>query len=386
MSLTAFTGATIFDGSNSHSNSALLVDSKRISGIVAENDIPNVAKHHNLLGGIIAPGFVDLQVNGGGGVLFNDAQSVETLTKITVAHARFGTTALLPTLITDTPERVAAAIDAVDQAITAGVAGIAGLHLEGPHVSVARKGAHDPALIRPMKDADLDMLLDAANRLPHLMITVAPENVAPEQIKVLSDAGVIVSLGHSNAPYEDCKTASEHGATCATHLFNAMSQLTGREPGLVGAALDTSNMHAGLIADGIHVSTASIRTALHAKRGPAAIFLITDAMSTVGSDITEFTLNGRTIYRQDNRLTLSDGTLAGADLDMPTALRFMINEIGLTLEAALTMATSAPARVLGAKTIGALAKDIPANFVHLDEALNLQTVWQNGVKISGPSI
>ena len=378
MSLTAYTGAAIFDGETRHTDAALLIKSGCIAGIGPAPDAADVVL---LKGGTIAPGFVDLQVNGGGGVLFNDAPSVSTLTTIAQAHARLGTTALLTTLITDTPAQVAAAIDAVEQAIAAGVAGIIGLHIEGPHLSIARKGAHDPALIRPMQDTDLALLLNAATRLPHLMVTVAPENVTPSQIKTLTDAGITISLGHTDASYTECKVAADHGATCATHLFNAMSQLTGREPGLVGAALETGNLHAGLIADGIHVSAASIRIALDAKQGPASVFLVTDAMSTVGSDITEFTLNGRTIYRRDGRLTLSDGTLAGADLDIPTALQFMVKGVGAPVDAALRMATTAPAQVIGTKTAGRLAVGMAADFVHLDDGLELTSVWRGGRKL-----
>ncbi|WP_457648063.1 N-acetylglucosamine-6-phosphate deacetylase [Profundibacter sp.] len=382
MTLTAYTGADVFDGHIRHRNSALLVDGSRIAGVVLEGDIPANAKIHPLPGGTIAPGFVDLQVNGGGGVLFNDAQRVDTLRTIAQAHTRCGTTSLLPTLITDTPEHVRAAIDAVEQAIAARVPGIIGLHIEGPHLSIARKGAHNPDLIRKMEPADMALLLDAVKRLPILLVTVAPENVTPEQIKTLTNAGVLISLGHTDAPYGDCKTAAAHGATCATHLFNAMSQFTGREPGLVGAALDTPTLHAGLIADGIHVCAASIRTALAAKQGPAAVFLVTDAMSTVGSDITEFTLDGRTIYRRAGRLTLADGTLAGADLNMPTALRFMTSKVGVSPDEALKMATSKPVKMLQNTQVGQLVSDGVANFVHLDEDLYLTAVWQSGTPVS----
>ncbi len=375
MSITAYTGADIFDGTTRHTGMALLVQDGMVAGIGA---VPAGATIHALSGGLIAPGFVDLQVNGGGGVMFNDDQSVATLKTIAQAHASLGTTALLPTLITDTPARLAAAIDAVEQAIDLDIAGIIGMHVEGPHLSVARKGAHDPDLIRPMRDADLALLLDAATRLPHLMVTVAPENVTLAQIETLTGAGVIISLGHTDASYVMCKAAAEAGATCATHLFNAMSQMTGREPGLVGATLETGTLNAGLIADGIHVSATSIRVALNAKQGPGAVFLITDAMATVGSDITEFTLNGRTIYRRDGRLTLEDGTLAGADLDMPTALRFMVDTVGVPVDAALAMATAAPAHVIGAAPFGGLTMGGAASFVHLDAALELQNVWQNG--------
>lgn len=379
MSMIAYTGADIFDGKIRHSGAALLVENGMITGI---GDAPKAAQIHALNGGVIAPGFVDLQVNGGGGILFNDDQSVATLRRMSQAHARGGTTAFLPTLITDTPARVAAAIEATVQAIDQGVAGIIGLHIEGPHLSVARKGAHDAALIRPMQDADLNLLLDAVNRLPHLMVTVASESVSPAQIKTLTDAGLVISLGHTDANYKDCHAASKAGASCVTHLFNAMSQLAGRAPGLVGTALETGTLHAGLIADGIHVSAASIRIALQAKQGPAAVFLVTDAMATAGSDITEFELNGRTIYRRYGRLTLADGTLAGADLDMPTALRFMVNAVGVSADTALEMATSAPAEVIKSTSIGGLNIGAAADFVHLNAELELQAVWQSGKILS----
>lgn len=377
MTILAYTGADIFDGTNRHSGQALLVQRGVIIGI---GEVPDGAEIHVLKGGVIAPGFVDLQVNGGGGVLFNDDQSVATLKTIAQAHARLGTTAFLPTLITDTPARVAAAIDAVEQAIDQGVAGIIGLHIEGPHLSVARKGAHDENLIRPMQNEDLARLIKAAERLPHLMVTVAPESVTAPQIAALVKAGVVISLGHTDASYQTCKAASEAGASCVTHLFNAMSQLSGRAPGLVGTALETGTLHAGLIADGIHVSPDSIRIALRAKQGPGAVFLVTDAMSTVGSDITEFSLNGRMIYRRDGRLTLKDGTLAGADLDMPTALRFMVKTVGVTPNEALRMATKAPAQVIGG-SFGSLTSGAPASFVHLDAKLKVQNVWQSGVMV-----
>jgi len=383
MTLTAYTGADIFDGHIRHKNSALMVDGDHIAGIVPAEGIPAIAEIFRLPGGTIAPGFVDLQVNGGGGVLLNDAQTVDTLRTIAQAHVRCGTTALLPTLITDTPEHVRAAIDATEQAIATHVPGITGLHIEGPHLSIARKGAHNPDLIRKMGPVDMALLLDGAKRLPVLLVTVAPESVTPGQITTLTNAGVLISLGHTDATYDDCKTAAAHGATCATHLFNAMSQFTGREPGLVGAALDTPALHAGLIADGIHVCAASIRTALAAKQGPGAVFLVTDAMSTVGSDITEFTLDGRRIYRRDGRLTLADGTLAGADLDMPTALRFITSKVGVSPDEALKMATSKPAKMLQNTQVGQLVADGVASFVHLDDDLYLTEVWQNGTPVSG---
>jgi N-acetylglucosamine-6-phosphate deacetylase len=283
---------------------------------------------------------------------------VNTLALIAAAHRRLGTAAFLPTLITDTPDHTDAAIASVVAAIDQNMPGVIGLHLEGPHLSIARKGAHDGALIRPMQDRDLATLLAAADRIPNLMVTVAPENATPAQIKAMSGAGILVSLGHSDIDYDTAMAAFDAGARCATHLFNAMSQPQARAPGLVGAALDHRNAASGLIADGVHVHPAMIRMALASNKGPSDVFLVTDSMATAGSKITGFRLNGREILRDRGRLTLADGTLAGADLTMPQAIRFMVKEVGDPLERALARATVIPASLLRDKTVGMNAKDM----------------------------
>lgn len=368
----ALIGADIHDGNRLHSGKALVLDGPKVVGIFELADVAGSCPKTHLDGGIILPGFVDLQVNGGGGVMFNDDQSVDVLATIAKAHARVGTAAFLPTLITDTASRTLAAIDAVALAIEKRIPGIIGIHLEGPHLSVARKGAHDPALIRKMEDQDLQIILSAAGRLPNVMATVAPENVTPDQIATLAAGGVVVSLGHTGADYQTCIAAFKKGARCTTHLFNAMSQLGNREPGLVGATLDSDAVAAGLIADGIHVHPATIRAALAAKRGPQGLFLVTDAMASVGSDISEFELNGRRIFRREGKLTLSDGTLAGADLDMPGALRIMTGKVGLSLEQAIKMATSNPAGVLRADLgFGLISNGQTANLVYMDSHLSI---------------
>lgn len=380
-----FTGADIFDGARIAPGS-LLVESGRVASILPPDAAVDGARRIDLDGGILVPGFVDLQLNGGGGVMFNDAPSVETLSRIAAAHASLGALTILPTLITDTPAQTRAAVAAVEGAIAEGVPGIAGLHLEGPHLSIARKGAHDPVLIRPMGDEDLAFLCEAAQRIPRLMVTLAPESVTDDQIAALGRAGIIVSLGHTDAGFDRCVSAARSGARLATHLFNAMSQLGNREPGLVGAVLATGALSAGLIADGIHVHPEVIRMALAAKAGPGEIFLVTDAMAPAGSDITQFSLNGREIRRADGRLTLADGTLAGADLSMARAIRVMCHDVGLSLDRALAMATRVPARVLGLSDhAGALAEGRDADFLHLSDTLVLQRVWQRGVPISALS-
>ncbi|MFQ5623186.1 MAG: N-acetylglucosamine-6-phosphate deacetylase [Paracoccaceae bacterium] len=377
----AFTGCEIFDGGRRHADAALLVEGGRVAGVLRDADIPGGFRKIRLDGGLIAPGFVDLQVNGGGGVMLNDEQSVEALDRICRAHRQFGTTSLLATLITDTKDTTAAAVRAVTDAIAQRIDGVVGLHLEGPHLSLARKGAHDPALIRPMDDGDFALVSGAAGAMPSLMITVAPETVAPDRIADLAAAGAVVSLGHSDAGFDAARQAAASGASCVTHLFNAMSQLGNREPGLVGAALATGGLSAGLIADGFHVDPATIGIALRAKTDPGKIFLVTDAMSTIGTDAAGLCLNGRRIRREGGRLTLEDGTLAGADLDMISAVRFMVERIGVPVDEALRMASLYPARVLKRENeIGRLAPGARADFLRLDTELRLLNVWCGGVE------
>ena len=369
----------IFDGESEHAASALKIEGGRVTAIVHQLSIPAGAPIRNFESGVIAPGFVDLQVNGGGGVMLNDDPSVEAIEQICAAHRPFGTTSLLPTLITDTRGKTKAAIAAGIEAQRRGVPGFRGLHLEGPHLSVARKGAHDPALIRPMDSEDLNTLVDAKKSLKTLYITVAPESVTPEQISRLSEAGIIVSIGHSDTNYETAAACFATGASSVTHLFNAMSQIGNREPGLAGAALDAGPVFCGLIADGFHVHEAVMRTALRAKQGPGRIFLVTDAMSTVGSGITSFTLNGRTIRRSGGRLTLEDGTLAGADVDMISCVRFAHLKLGVSRAEALRMAGLYPAQCIGrGAEIGSLKPGARADFLHVSEGFDLMGVFGAG--------
>ncbi len=365
----AYTGARIFDGELWWERSALVVNGARIEGIIAA-DSPTDATRVALGGGILAPGFIDLQVNGGGGALLNDTPDLAAIRTICTTFARYGTTACLPTLVTDTREKTAAAVAAGAAATTAQVPGFLGLHLEGPHLSVARKGAHDPALIRPMEEADLAALVAARGKLPNLLTTVAAETVPPNQIARMVEAGIVVSIGHSDAGFAQVRAAAEAGARMVTHLFNAQSQLGNREPGVVGAALELGTLWAGLIADGIHVDAATIAVALRAKRPPGRIFLVTDAMSPTGTDVAEFTLTGRTVYRRNGALRLADGTLAGADLTMADAVAYVHRTLGLPLEEALRMASLYPAQALGvAGERGSLAQGLRADLVHLGDDL-----------------
>lgn len=375
-------GARIFDGMEWHDDAVLVVEAGRIVSIVPTNSARCTGKTVDARGHILVPGFIDLQVNGGGGALFNEQPKLEGIRKICEAHARFGTTALLPTLITDVRETTTAAIKAGLAAKAAAIPGFLGLHLEGPHLSVARKGAHDPSLIRPMEETDLDELLACKRALGCLMVTVAPENTTIEQVKRLADAGIIVSLGHTDAGF---KTACEYaaaGARVVTHLFNAMSGLGHREPGVVGAALATGTLFAGIIADGFHVDPAAMGIAVRSKQGPGQIFLVTDAMSSIGTCLTRIHLNGREIVREGGRLTLDDGTLAGADIDMLSSVRFVHETLGLPLEEALRMASAYPADAVGiAGQKGRLLPGTDADFIILTPTLALQSSWIGGRKV-----
>jgi N-acetylglucosamine-6-phosphate deacetylase len=378
MAAQAFTGVDIFDGDRIHHDHAVIIQGGKVADLLPRARLGADIAVERLEGRLLAPGFIDVQVNGGGGVLLNDAPTTEGVRKICDAHALFGTTSLLPTLITDTPTLTAEAVAAVKQAIAAKQPGCVGLHLEGPFLSPEKRGAHDAQLIRQMNDADVDILLGLG--IETLLVTLSPERVPPRIIRRLADAGIIVSLGHSNAGYDQVIAAADAGARGITHLYNAMSPLTHRAPGVVGAALDSGALWCGLIADGHHVHRAAIDIALRAKRGPGRIFLVTDAMSTVGSDIQTFDLNGRRITRRDGVLILDDGTLAGSDLDMMSAIRFMVEAVGVDLLQAVRMASADPADFLGRRDIGRIIAGARADFVLIDDNLAAKSVWRGGVK------
>ncbi|RZF65029.1 N-acetylglucosamine-6-phosphate deacetylase [Sphingomonas populi] len=335
----------------------------------------------DLAGGWLLPGFIDTQVNGGGGVLFNNALTVDGLATIAAAHARFGTTALLPTLISDTHEAIAAALDAVDAAIVAGVPGIIGVHIEGPFISGARKGIHDPSLIRALDRKVIDML--CAPRRGVVMMTLAPEIVTAEDISRLAAAGVILSAGHTDATYEQARVGFAAGITGVTHLYNAMSPLLHRAPGVVGAAFTDDRIWCGLIADGVHVAPAALDVALRIK-GADRLMLVTDAMPSVGSSEESFLLNGRRMTVRNGVCEGEDGTLAGAHLDMAQAVRTMRAATGADLRLVSRMASGSPAAFLGLdRERGTLAPGMRADFVVLDADLQPVQTWIGGVKVAG---
>jgi N-acetylglucosamine-6-phosphate deacetylase len=381
MTSTIFTAGAIHDGLRLHEGAALVVEDGRVAAILPGAEAPD-GPREDLGPGIIAPGFVDLQVNGGDGIMLDGRAGVAGIARVCAAHGRLGTTGLLPTLITDTPAATRAVVAAGIAAAETRVPGFLGLHLEGPHLDPRRKGAHDPALIRPMEAEDVAALCDAASRLPVLLVTLAPEAARPEQIAALVAAGAVVSLGHSDTGAEAARAAFAAGAGLVTHLFNAMSPLGHREPGLVGAALDAGAVSAGVIADGLHVVPEVLRIALAAKRGPGRLFLVTDAMAVAGTEATEFALGGRRILRRDGRLTLADGTLAGADCDMARCLRVLVDAVGVEPEEAIAMATGYPAAAIGlASGPGRLVPGGPADMVLLRPGLTLAAVWRGGRRL-----
>jgi N-acetylglucosamine-6-phosphate deacetylase len=372
----ALTGAKIFDGAAFHDGLAVVVDGRYITHVVQADKLGADISQVPLSGGLLAPGFIDVQVNGGGGALLNDNPSIDTVRRIADAHRRFGTVGLLPTVITDAPYITNAAIAAVREARGAGMANILGIHVEGPFLDAARKGAHAAQYIRGLTAVDIRQLAEAD--CGKLMLTLAPNRVTARDVSKLTNAGILVSLGHSDATYVEVRAALEAGATSFTHLFNAMSQLAGREPGMVGAALSDSNSYLGVIADGHHVHDASLRLAFAAS-SLDRFMLVSDAMTSAAGGPAEFELQGRSVSRVGNRLTLADGTLAGSDITMDAAVRYCVERLNLDLADALRMASANPARFLGLhEELGLIAPGALASLVHLDDTLHVTQTWIEG--------
>ncbi|RDI61792.1 N-acetylglucosamine-6-phosphate deacetylase [Microvirga subterranea] len=371
----ALTGARIFDGNHVLEGRAVVVENGRIRAVPFEKDLGSGIEIRRIEG-LLAPGFIDVQVNGGGGMLFNDVRSVDCLRTIAEAHRRYGTVGLLPTFITDTRERMAEAVEAMRQALAARVPGVLGIHVEGPFISPERKGVHNADYMRPMEEEDLRILTSLTEG--RTLVTLAPERNPMEAIDRLADAGVLVCAGHTAGDYATVMEACRHGLRGFTHLFNAMPPFAGREPGPVGAGLDSVGTWCGLIVDGHHVSDAALRIAIAAK-GTAGMMLVTDAMSVTGTAMESFELHGRTIYRKDGKLTTVDGTLAGSDLDMASALRNSVNRLGLGLPDVLRMASLNPAAFLRLDhELGRVVPGYRASLVLLDDDLNVRQTWIDG--------
>jgi N-acetylglucosamine-6-phosphate deacetylase len=355
-------------------NLCVVMDNDRIDGLTDEP--PAGCEVIDLRGQLLLPGFIDVQVNGGGGRLFNDDPSVETIAIMAAAHRRFGTTGFLPTLISDDFSVIEPAIAAVDEAIESDVPGVIGIHIEGPFLSNERRGIHLASKLRQFDDRFLEVLCSARNG--RTLVTVAPECISPAQVRRLVDGGVIVAAGHSDADYETVRAAIDAGVTGFTHLFNAMSQLTNRAPGMVGAALEDSATYAGIIVDGHHLHPATFRAGLQAK-GTDRLMLVTDAMPTVGAEHQEFMLQGRAIRRDGDKLLSQEGTLAGSTLTMASAVANAIEQGRLDLPAAVRMASTTPAHFLGLeRETGAIEVGLRADLIAMDDQFNVTASWIGG--------
>ncbi|MDG2539668.1 N-acetylglucosamine-6-phosphate deacetylase [Dyella jiangningensis] len=376
---TALVNARVLTDHGPQDGLAVLVRGDRIEAIVRTDDARVVAaQRHDLKGHLLLPGFIDVQVNGGGGVLFNAEPTVEALAAMGAAHRKFGTTGFLPTLITDTADVMRQALDAVDAAIEQGVPGVLGIHLEGPFLATARKGIHDASLFR-LPDAE-DIAAITRNRRGVVMLTLAVEEVPLDTIRQLSEAGVLVVAGHTAASYDATRAALDAGVCGFTHLYNAMTPLGSREPGVVGAALDDPYSWCGLIVDGHHVHPAALRVAIAAKARGKSV-LVTDAMPPVGADSPEYILNGQTIIARDGICQSDTGVLAGSALDMATGVRNLVNMVGLPLAEASRMASAYPAAWLGLdRTHGRLVAGQRADFAVMDERLVVSETWIGGVR------
>lgn len=373
----ALVNCRVFDGETLTAGLAVLLKGGKISALLPEADIPNPVKdRRDLDGHILAPGLIDLQVNGGGGVMFNDAPTPETLRAMGAAHRRFGTTGFMPTLISTDTDTMKRAIEAVGQAIEESVPGVLGIHLEGPFLNPDKCGIHHAERFRQLDETAFELLTSLTEG--RTLVTIAPECVHPEMIGRLARRGVIVSGGHSAATYQQTCEAIAAGMRGFTHLFNAMSPMRSRAPGMVGAALEDRNSWCGMIADGQHIHPATFAVAVAAKRKGYSL-LVTDAMATVGSQSRGFNFDGMDINVIDGSCRLPSGALAGSNLDMLTAVRNAIRFTGLDREEALRMASSYPAHALGLENeLGYIRAGYRASFIEIDEDLNLYRSWIDG--------
>lgn len=373
----ALVNGRILTGDGALADHVLLLNGTRIEALVRPDDPRcQAATVTDLQGQLLVPGFIDIQVNGGGGVLFNDAPDAHSIRAIGAAHRRFGTTGFLPTIISDDLDTIARAIAAVQAALDTGMPAVLGIHIEGPFLNRSRRGVHEARHLRPL-DTTLVPLLRSL-RGGRTLLTLAPEMTKPDVIRQLVESGVIVAAGHSNATYVEVSSAIAAGLRGFTHLFNAMSPLTPREPGVVGAALYDPDTWCGIIVDGHHVDPITLKIALRCKRHERFL-LVTDAMPAVGSPHPSFVLQGRTIRVVDGVCRDEHGTLAGTALDMAAAVRNAITMLGLDLCTAVRMASEYPAQFLGVgDELGRIAPGYRANLALLDEALIVRRTWIDG--------
>ena len=375
--LQAIVNGCIFDGESVREHKAVLIEGEHIVAVVDPEQVPaDIGASYDLEGGTLIPGFIDLQVNGGGGVLFTAAPTVDSLRTIGAAHRQYGTTGFLPTLISTRFDVMREAVSAVAEAIAIGTPGVLGLHLEGPFLSPERKGVHDAGKFCQLDQTGLDILTSL--QVGSTVVTLAPELTSPQMISRLVEEGVIVCGGHSGATYAQTRDALAQGLSGFTHLYNAMTPLQSREPGMVGAALADDDSWFGIIADGHHIHPAAFSVAVAAKKRGGAL-LVTDAMPTVGSPDTSFILDGKTIVASEGRVTNAEGTLAGSDLTMLSAVNNAAEFARLDWFEAVRMASLYPARALGLeRELGAIRPGFRASLLALDSAHRIRASWING--------
>jgi len=371
------TQCRVFTGTQIIEECAVAVNDGQIVSVGPLAEIDSSLPRIMLKNQLLVPGFIDTQVNGGANVLFNEAPSIKSVRAIGEAHRQFGTTGFLPTLISDTRVKMEAALEAAQQALAEKVPGVLGVHLEGPFLNQERKGVHPEEMIRLPEEGAVELLasLGSAGKT---LVTLAPERMPPGFIRQLVDSGVIVAAGHSAASYDQTRSALDEGLSGFTHLFNAMSPLTSREPGVVGAALEDDSSWCGIIVDNHHVHPAALRVAIKAK--PCGrMMLVTDAVHSVGSDQSLFELLGQKIICEQGRVSTVEGTLAGSDLDMASAVRNCVEIVGLSLEESLRMASLYPAEFLGlGDRYGRIEPGYQASMVLLNDKLEALETWIDG--------
>ncbi|HAS6208065.1 TPA: N-acetylglucosamine-6-phosphate deacetylase [Vibrio vulnificus] len=371
----ALTNCKIYTGSDVLSEHALIIENDLIQSIVPAADLPSGIEVKDLAGANVSPGFIDLQLNGCGGVMLNDEITAETMQIMHKANLKSGCTSFLPTLITSSDEDMRAAISAAREYHAQYQNQSLGLHLEGPYLNVMKKGIHSVDYIRPSDTSMVDFICENADVVAK--VTLAPELNDPEHIEKLRNAGIVVSIGHTNATYAEARKGFEAGITFATHLFNAMTPMVGREPGVVGAIYDTPDVYAGIIADGFHVDYANIRIA-HRIKGEKLV-LVTDATAPAGANMDYFIFVGKKVYYRDGKCVDENGTLGGSALTMIEAVQNTVEHVGIALDEALRMATLYPAKAIGVDAqLGRIKKGYIANLTIFDRDFNVKATVVNG--------
>ncbi|WP_117233400.1 N-acetylglucosamine-6-phosphate deacetylase [Vibrio maerlii] len=371
----ALTNCKIYTGHDVLTNHAIIIEGNNIQSICAVDALPQDLETRDLKGANVSPGFIDLQLNGCGGVMLNDEITADTMQIMHQANLKSGCTSFLPTLITSSDEDMRAAIAAAREYHNKYQNQSLGLHLEGPYLNVAKKGIHSVDYIRPSDDSMVEFLCDNADLIAK--VTLAPEHNDPSHIERLRDAGIVVSIGHTNATYQEARESFASGITFATHLFNAMTPMVGREPGVVGAIYDTPEVYAGIIADGFHVDYANIRIA-HKIKGEKLV-LVTDATAPAGADMDYFIFVGKKVYYRDGKCVDENGTLGGSALTMIEAVQNTVEHAHIALDEALRMATLYPAKAIGVDNkLGLIKKGMVANLTVFDRDFNVQATIVNG--------